>query len=164
MSKPGPKPAANNVVRLNGGEHTTHRPERGEIKTQTEIPACPRWLSKYAKEKWKEITTELARYELIASLDKDALTIYCDSFGVFREMCEKIQQLTGIDTNQPDAGMQFGTIQLTPSNYKTVSAYWIVRNKAAEQMLKIGEQFGLSPSARVRVSPFNPNQGELNFD
>ena len=167
MSKTGPKPTPSNVVKLNGGKSTTHRPEQESLETFTEIPTCPRWLSKYAKDKWKEITVELERYELISTLDKDALTIYCDSYGVFREMCEQIKALTGVDTSDPESEEQnkiFGTIQLTPKGYQTVSAYWIIRNKAAEQMMKIGEQFGLTPSARVRVNTHNPDQGELDFD
>src|SRR3990170_1398758 len=164
MARPGPKPMPDNVVRLTGGSDKTHRPLPESIKTETEIPTCPSWLSSMAKTKWKEITKELARYDLISTLDKDALTIYCDTYGTFRQMCEEIQRLTGIDTSTEEGEKKYGVIQLTPGNYKTVSAYWIVRNRSVEQMLKIGEQFGLTPSARVRVNPINPDQGNLNFD
>lgn len=162
--KPGPKPSPANVVALKGGSQTTHRPLPGEIKTDVEVPACPAFVraNKCAKKHWDYIVHQLKRYELISRLDQAALVGYCTAYAHF----QMAEEMIGIKTEFDGKGeiLNHGLIQATPQGYSQVSPWWVIRNKALEQMIKIGDLFGMTPSGRVRINPINPNQGQLNFD
>lgn len=155
MSTRGPKPQSAQVHYLTGGADKRDHSGQLDAHVACEVPACPSWLSKDAKKVWKYITKELERYGMISKLDRHTLATYCSAVAMFEQTERKIQEL--------EVEGKTALTSKTPQGYEQVSALWVIRNKAFDQIKVIAEQFGLTPSARARVKVKDPNQGELDL-
>lgn len=59
--------------------------------------------------------------------------------------------------NAEDAGGSAGLVSVTPSGYEQMSVWVQIRNRAYDRMMKFAAEFGLSPSARSRVTASKNN-------
>ncbi len=118
-----------------------------EPKPEVEAPACPDFLSDYAKEEWERIVPELLRNGLLTSLDGATLAAYCAAYGRWREAEERIAS-SGIVIKMGDKG------------YIVQSPWLQVANKAIKQIEIFAARFGLSPSdrTRIRIDPQKPKE------
>lgn len=142
MGTRGPKPLPDNVHRLNGN------PSKKKLavlhdgsRIPVEIPDCPTHLCAAAKKEWKRITVELERLGLIAKIDRAALGAYCAAYARW-EAAEKKLNKEGIDS----------LVYKMPSGYEQTSAWLQISNRSLEIMYKFLAEFGMTPSARSRVS------------
>ncbi|MEX2227480.1 MAG: phage terminase small subunit P27 family [Dehalococcoidia bacterium] len=104
----------------------------------SDIPTCPRELSKTAKREWRRIAPELAQLGLLARIDRAALALYCDAWA---RWCEAQQAL-----------QKYGVVVKSPNGFPMQSPYLAIANKALDQMRLLLGEFGMSPSSRTRVS------------
>ena len=153
MAKSGPKPLPKNVHVLNGNPSKLPRNALFDdcIRPRTEIPTPPDHLSPEALEEWNRISGELEALGLISQIDRAALSVYCQAYGRWVQ-CEK--KLTELGEK--------GMVETTPSGYKQQGTWLQISNRAVEQMKSFLVEFGMTPSARSRVTPSSP-QGDL-FD
>lgn len=146
---PGPKPVPVNLRLLPPLSNTKAAPGAlEEVRPPVEIPDCPGHLLPVAKSEWARITPVLADLGLISKMDRAALAVYCQAYGRWRQAERKIAEANAAD---PDG--EAGLIGLTPSGYKQMSVWLQISNRAAEQMYKFLCEFGMTPSARSRVTP-----------
>jgi P27 family predicted phage terminase small subunit len=142
MGERGPKPLPANVHLLNGNPSKKKFSVLSDgSRVPVEIPDCPSHLDAGAKREWKLIVPELERLGLIAKIDKAALAIYCVAYSRW-EAAEKELKKLGLDA------LTFKT----PSGYTQTSPLLQISNKAQEQIKSSMADFGMSPSARSRVS------------
>lgn len=147
--KPGPKPVPSNVHRLRGNPSKLSSGELvDEVRPPVEIPKCPNHLLPEAKKEWRRIAPLLEELGLIAKIDAAALAVYCQAYGRWRQVERKIKEL-----NDADPKGEAGLIGLTPSGYQQMSVWLQISNRSVEQMHKFLTEFGMSPSARSRVTP-----------
>lgn len=154
----GPKPVPTNVHVLRGNPSklplSTLLSGDGTVRPETEIPDAPEWLSDEARAEWDRITPHLQKLGLVSSLDRAVLTAYCVAWSDFVWAEGRIIELGG------DAGR----IIKTHSGYQQVSALWTIKGNALDRLSRFAADFGLSPSARSRVTsgePVSGAQGEL---
>jgi P27 family predicted phage terminase small subunit len=141
--KPGriPKPTNLKLVQGNPG----HRPmNKGEVSPEVGVPDCPAHLSAEAKSEWDRITPLLFRYRLISNIDTAALALYCQSYGRWQQAEREIEKLRAKGGD--------GLLVKAPSGYPIQNPYLAIANRAAEDCYKYLQQFGMSPSARTRVT------------
>lgn len=143
MGQRGPKPLPANVHMLRGNPSklSTHQLRDG-IAPKVEIPACPKHLKGAALKEWKRITVELEVLGLVSKIDRAALAMYCTAWGRYVEAEEKIQALG-----------EAGLVDETPNGFRVQSVWLNIANKAMEQCKSFLSEFGMSPSARSRVTP-----------
>ncbi len=132
---PPPKPGALRIAGGNAGK----RPIVQGAEPDTALPECPEELSEAARLEWFRIGGELKAMDLVSRLDRAALALYCAAFADYWEAYAQVQDL--------------GTVIKSPSGYPIQNPYVAIRNKAWEQLHKALLEFGLSPSARMRVKP-----------
>jgi P27 family predicted phage terminase small subunit len=101
----------------------------------------PTHLDTEARKEWKRISVELEKLGLVAKIDRAALGVYCVAYSRWAK-AEKNLKNMGDD----------GLIDTTPSQYKQISVWLQISNRAVEQMHKFLAEFGMTPSARNRVS------------
>lgn len=142
MGTRGPRPLPDNVHLLNGN------PSKKKLavlhdgsRIPVEIPDCPTHLCPSAKKEWKRISVELERLGLIAKIDRAALGVYCQAYARW-ETAEKKMRKLGDDA----------LIYKMPSGYEQTSAWLQISNRSVEIMHKFLAEFGMTPSARSRVS------------
>jgi P27 family predicted phage terminase small subunit len=156
MGARGPKPLPANVHLLRG--NAAHKPV-GQllddiVRPEVAVPPCPQHLSADARAEWRRITPHLKKLGLISQIDRAALTGYCQAWGDYVWAQRRIKELNGDDP----AGER-GRIWDTPSGYKQISVPMQISNRALDQMAKFLAEFGMSPSARSRVTASDPQLG-----
>jgi phage terminase small subunit len=170
MGQRGPKPLPGNVHLLRG--NASKKPMSSfldEFKPEVEIPDFPSWIWPEAKKEWKRIAGELERYGLISKLDRAALVLYCQAWA---KMVWAERQLTRAmklaDEKRAEAegrGEIYdggdGIMVKTANGNFTYSHHWVVGRHAASEVKRYLDLFGLSPSARTKVSTSDNRQGEL---
>lgn len=157
MGARGPKSLPANVHALRGNPSKLPLDRLlDSIQPPVEIPRCPGHLQVEAKREWKRMGAELEALGLISQIDRAAFVGYCTAWAetVF---CE--QKISVLNAADPEG--QAGLIGITPSGYQQMSVWVQIRNRAYERMLKFSAEFGMSPSARGRVTPSENRQSNL---
>lgn len=98
----------------------------------------PKHLQGEARLEWRRLGRRLVEVGLFADIDAGALALYCQAWARWVEAESKLAE--------------FGIVIKTPSGFLQQSPYLSIANKAMEQMAKLLVEFGMSPSARSRVS------------
>lgn len=106
------------------------------------LPDPPEHLNDAAKEQWAKLGGQLVELRLMTQVDVGQLALYCTAWARWAEAEEKLRLE--------------GFVVITPNGYPVQSAYLAIANKAMEQMQRALLEFGMSPSARRRVSAGAP--------
>jgi P27 family predicted phage terminase small subunit len=124
------------------------------LRPDVHIPELPSYL-KYggsgpelameAKAEWERITPHLAKLGLISELDRAAAANYCFYWALDVLASKRLIELG-------DAAL----IEETPSGYKQIGVWLQIKNRAAAALKTYLAEFGLSPAARSRVTPSDP--------
>lgn len=173
MGARGPKPLPANVHMLRGNASKLSALRLAEdLQPDVEIPGCPPHLMAEAKKEWKRITPELVKYGLVSRLDRAALALYCQAWArwVWAErQLQRAQALAAERQAEAEARGEIwtggdGMTVATPNGHTTYSPHWVISNRAAEQVHRYLDSFGLSPSSRARVRVSNAQRGLFEAD
>ena len=138
MAKRGPKPTPSKVLKLRGSWLLNNR--KDEPQPESGAPSCPSWVGTIGKREWKRITKQLEPLGLLTELDRVALALYCqayDDYVTAKKEMDKEDMRPVVKT----------------ANYNYVQNPMVgVMNKAWQRVLKAAAEFGLTPSARTRIS------------
>jgi P27 family predicted phage terminase small subunit len=129
---PAPMPYELRVLR---GSATAKR--TSSVKPARSIPTCPRVLKGESRRVWKRLTAELNAMGLLYGCDLAMLTALAEAWGEF------VETSTELNTT--------GKTFTTDKGYVAVHPLVGIKNAAAERVVKISREFGLSPSARTRI-------------
>lgn len=150
--KPGPKPQPSNVVQLHGNAGKKPAPELLEqFRPEVELPKTPSFLNlkgaglAEAKREYLRLGEELLRYRRVSELDRGALAHIAVEWGMYVWAIRKIAE-----TNAADPEGEKGLIEVTSTGYRRQSVYLEIKNKSLDNYLRLGAEFGLTPSARAR--------------
>lgn len=139
-----PKPTALKLLTGNPGK----RPLRfDQFAPEARIPRCPSELKGEARREWKRVTVELHRCGMIAEVDRGLLAMLCSTWARWIEAEQMIEKAAAAAADGQ------GLFVKTPNGFPVQSPWVAVSNKAIETYKSLGAEFGLSPSARVRVIP-----------
>jgi P27 family predicted phage terminase small subunit len=134
-----PKPLQLRIIEGNPG----HRPlQKNQPKPTPVAPSRPAGLKGEAKREWCRIVPELERLGLLTVIDRAALAGYCQAWAR-AVAAEKVLAEKGQVKETPN-----GYLQQRPEVSIAFKAWQLVRAFAAE--------FGLTPSARSRLSVQKP--------
>ncbi len=132
---PPPKPARVKLLEGNPGK----RPLKGDgPKPQPVRPTCPDWLTDAAKAEWRRLAPELQKLGLLTLLDRAAFAGYCQSYGHWLEAETVLRKQ--------------GRLYVTPSGRVRERPEVEIARKSLQLMRAFAVEFGLSPTARGRMS------------
>ncbi len=140
-----------------------------ELRPEVELPGFPSWLWGEAKKEWKRVGAELVRYGLVSKLDRAALVLYCQAWAkmVWAEqmLTRAMKQAEAARAAAEEKGEEYtggdGLMVKTAGGNFTYSHHWVVGRHAAAEVRRYLDLFGLSPSARSRVTTSDNRQGSL---
>ena len=170
MGRPGPKPLPSNVHALRGNPSKKPLGQLlDDFKPEVEIPDFPVWIWPEAKKEWKRITVELERYGLVSRLDRAALVLYCQAWAKLtwaeRMLTRAMKAAEEARLQCEQDGKEYtggdGMMVKTANGNFTYSHHWVVGKHAASEVKRYLDLFGLSPSARSRVSTSDNRQAAL---
>lgn len=139
-----PKPTHLKLITGNPGR----RPLRmDEFRPAANIPPCPKHLKGEARKEWLRVSRLLLEHCMVADVDRGALAMLCtlwDRYVTAEDMIYKAKEA---------APGSAGLFVKTPNGFPVQSPWLAVSNRAIEQYKSMCNEFGLTPAARVRVTP-----------
>jgi phage terminase small subunit len=132
MGRRGPAPKPTKLVVLEGNPGKRPLP-KNEPKPSPCIPNCPAWLLDDAKALWKTLAPELDRISLFTTVDGVAFAVLCQTFARWKQADQ--------------AGSEHGD---------RLAVKYVAQVKA------LCQEFGLTPSARTRISVKTPEVDDLD--
>lgn len=143
MGRRGPRPRPNAIKMMRGNPGKRRvvdcpRPEAAE----TRLPSAPAWLDREAKAKWRELVPQLKCMGVLARIDRDALSRYCDTWAWWRRIRLFIDEKGETYLLRDDDGRP-RYIQQLPQV--------AIAHKLATQLTRLEAEFGLTPAARATI-------------
>ena len=137
MRGPAPKPTAVKVLQGNPGKRPL---PKGEPRPATadRVPTAPRWLSEEGRAEWKRLAPRLHAVGLLTEVDGTALGLLCEAFAQY------VTAKTIVDRE----GMLL--VSDKGNAYQHPAAG--LMTQARGELLKWVREFGMTPSARSRIS------------
>jgi P27 family predicted phage terminase small subunit len=140
----GAKPVPTQLKLLRGNPGRRPISEGLRPEQSANVPEPPPFITGYAADEWWCVATELHRLGVLTKVDTATLAAYCFSYGQWRDAAELIASMQG----DPARGMvirtQFGGAAENP--------LLSIARKAAHDMVRFGNEFGLTPAARSRIT------------
>ena len=143
--KPGtkPKPTQLKLIEGNRGKRPLNRKE---AKTIPSLPTPPPHLTADALEEWNRVAHWLHQIGLLSEADRAALAADAQSYGRWVQAERAIAKMA--EKDQLTGGLMIKT-----SNGNAIQNPLVgTANKAAADMMRYAAEFGMTPSARSRIS------------
>ncbi len=145
MAPRGPKPKPTRLKVLTGTARA-HRLNPAEPEIEPAVPDAPDHLSDEAHAEWVRVTDEMAQAGILSALDRGALAAYAQAYGRWVAAERALHVVAARDA------VTAGLIIRTQSGNAIQNPLVGTANKAMADMVRYAAEFGLTPSARSRVS------------
>jgi P27 family predicted phage terminase small subunit len=147
MGRRGPAPTPTAILKLRGSPLATKRRNLREPKGPPGRPRCPDWLDEDAKAAWRHLIPQLDSMGVLTRIDGNALARYCRLWSRWRK-AEAFLDKNGEMYPLKDEAGKVKCFQPFPQ----VS----IANKLAQQLTRLEQEFGMTPSARTRIQLNKP--------
>ena len=149
-----PKPTA---LRLVGGNAGRRPLNKNEPKPELSQPTPPAFLNDDAKVEWGRICETLYKVGLMTELDRGALAACCQAYGRWAQAERALARMS--DKDELNRALMIKT-----SNGNAIQNPLVgIANKAAADYVKYAVEFGMTPSARARVTATTNDKQEDNL-
>jgi len=128
-----PVPTKLKILRGNPGKRPLNTQEP---QPKVGAPSCPPHLGEIARAHWRRMVKEMRPLNLLTRLDVAALAIHCDRWERWVQATEELRKYGPV--------LKMGAMLIQ-------SPYIAIADKAMNQILKTGAEFGYTPSSRTRL-------------
>ena len=149
-----PKPTHLKLIEGNPGKRKVNPVEPEPLP---ELHAPPPFLPQEGQDEWKRVATELYNLGLLTVVDRTALAAYCHSYAIWKQATDAINQMAARD--QLTRGLMIKTTNGNAIQNPLIGT----ANKAASDMVRYAAEFGMTPSARARISAQPPGGAGSKF-
>jgi P27 family predicted phage terminase small subunit len=141
----GPKPTPT-AIKLSRG---TFRADRSAVREAEPIgkPRCPKWLNADAAKEFRRIVKLLDTMGLLGAVDENALARYATTWMRWRQALQMIERGGEVVVYKDEAG-KVKAVQ--PSAFNSIA------RSLAEELSRLEQAFGMTPSARSRIEVTMP--------
>jgi P27 family predicted phage terminase small subunit len=145
MKGPPPKPTALKLLDGNPGQRPLN-----QLEPTLEVaePVCPEHLDEIARREWKQVVPILMKMRVLTEGDGAMLGIWCQTYSTLIDLQGRIAKTGTLYTTKKG-----GFVQTNP--------LFLQMLKCVNVIAKISAEFGLTPSARVRLHAA-PEEGSDN--
>ena len=159
MGSRGPSPTPSEVLKRRGSWRANTRP--GEPKPEPARPKPPKWLGPKARQAFLYLSRHLDAMGVLTRLDQNALARYATLWVRYRKAEEFIEKHgdTYVVRDKPGPNGEPGQ----PVGFKTYPQ-WRHALALAQELVRLEREFGLTPSARARLSVEVPVQDKPTLD
>ena len=139
MGLRGPKPTPAAILRQRG----TFRADRhADSARPIGKPRCPKWLSKDAAREFRRIVKLLDTMGLLGAVDENALARYATTWVRWRQALQMIEKGGEVVVYRDEQGKPKA---VQPSAFNSIA------RSLAEELSRLEQAFGMTPSARSRI-------------
>lgn len=141
------KPTRLKVIEGNRGHRPLEPDAEPQFSIPDDMPSPPSFLDPYAVEEWERVAPELYANGLLTVVDAAALGAYCQAASTWRQASEELE----LDRKANDRAKARGLVIETKQGNRIQNPLLGIANKARADMVKLGSEFGLTPSARASL-------------
>jgi P27 family predicted phage terminase small subunit len=146
---PAPQPSILKYIRGNPRKQPLNANEPTPDLIEIEIPA-PVALGKKAAAVWDDMVPRLSQMRVLTEADIPTLTRYCIEAELYFDCYEKVKIAGEEYTHwEPDPNRTDGKMRI---KYTQVAPWATQMSKHHSAMLRIEQEFGMTPSSRSQVS------------
>lgn len=140
MAGIGPPPTPTAILKARGS--WLPRTRKKEPQLGKGVPQCPSWLDADAKKAWKDLVPVLDGMGVLTKAEKRALARYCDLSVEYERLAIFVAE----------HGSTYPIKNADGAVQRLCQFPQAVRKMAlADVLLRLEQQFGLTPSARTRI-------------
>jgi P27 family predicted phage terminase small subunit len=139
MRGPAPIPTAIKAAEGNPGKR---RLNHSELLHEPEAPPCPRWLDARGRKEFHKLLGELIKMKVLREVDQIQLANLCDAYSILITAREALAKLA------PEKQL----LVKTPKGAVQQNPLLSVVNTQRQIISRLAAEFGLSPSARARLT------------
>ena len=149
---PAPEPSILKYIRGNPSKETLNTAEPTPELVPQDFPP-PKILDGKAADVWNDTVPKLARMRVLTEADVPTLTRYCIETALYLVCYEKVK-LGGEEYTilEPDPNRTDGKLRI---KYTQVAPWATQMHRHHAAMLRIEQEFGMTPSSRSQVSTTN---------
>lgn len=136
---PPPQPSQLALVKGNPGKRALNAKEP---KANGKLGAPPEWLDTRGKAAWRSLATIIGDMRLESASDRKALELLCGAYAEYREADDEVRR----------SGITYARKTATGEVVITTHPAVVIRADAMRRVHRMLLEFGLTPSARSRVS------------
>lgn len=145
-----PKPTHLKLVTGNPGKRAM---PKAEARVVPALPSPPPHLADDAKVEWGRVSEDLYKVGLLSHIDRAALAAYCQAYARWAQAERAIAEMAKRD-------QLTGGLMIKTSNGNAIQNPLVgTANKAAADMVRYAAEFGMTPSARSRITATPPEDG-----
>ena len=134
------------LIKGNPGQAHGRKLPENEPQPVVHIPPIPGHLDAYAEEEWNRVCQVLFNVGILTDIDGAALGAYCQSYSRWRLAEETLASMA--ENDETTKGLLIRTTNGNAIQNPVVG----IANKAAADMVRYAAEFGMTPSARSRLS------------
>lgn len=154
MGKRGPAKTPTPILKLHGSRRANTR-ESTEPAFETGSGKYPHWLNTDGRKEWTRLVEILDRAGVLTEADRNALARYCKLWMEWRKCQQFIDRNGTTYMPKDDCGKPKGKLMKFPQVDYSL--------KLSTQLLRLEQEFGLTPAARSNVRVENmANEGCVN--
>ena len=141
MGERGPRPTPSSMLRLRGSWRADLNAD--EPQPTSGAPAKPEDLEPLASAVWDHMAVELSKMRVLTVADGYALEMLCRTWAKWQDAEQSLAKHGSVfPIRNPDGSLKY--LQQSP---------WVsITRQLSDQLLKMLREFGLTPSARTRIS------------
>ena len=150
MGARGPAPTPTAILSMRGSARAAGRGD--EVQGPPGSPDPPGWLSESATDVWHELVPMLMQMGVLSKVDGNALARYCEIWIRWRRAAEFLASVPS----------EFYEVRTLASGKKELKPLPMVAiaDTLSTQLLRLEQQFGMTPSARVGLEVTAPPASE----
>ena len=141
MGKRGPRPEPT-IIKMAKGNPGKRPLNKSEPKPPSDDITPPEYLSGKSLEKWHEITPQLKCMGVMTKADVETIGRYCTMWEQWLKYLDQCRRGLDVLVIRDEAGKV---------KYMQSSPAATMQQKLATSMLRIEQEFGLTPSARTGI-------------
>jgi P27 family predicted phage terminase small subunit len=149
---PGPPPKPTPLLKLSGSWRAQKR--KGEPTAPTGTPKPPKWLTPETLEAWQELVAAIEPMRVLTQSDALALAQAAEYLAKWKRMTAKVAQMGEVIAIRDAAGNVTGFRQ---------SPFAALQMQYGGMLHRFMSEFGLSPSARARLTGATETQENTSF-
>ena len=148
MGKRGPRPEPTiiKMAKVNPGKRPLNK---SEPKPPSDDINPPSWVTGVSLEKWEEVVPKLVGMGVMTNADIDTIARYCTMHEQFVKYLEQVRRGLDVLVIRDEKG-KVKYMQSTPAA--------TMMTKLAASMLRIEQEFGLTPSSRTGIVASKPEE------
>jgi P27 family predicted phage terminase small subunit len=148
MGLRGPAPTPTAVLNQRGSWRG--KKNKSEPRPAKKTPLCPKWFDKDRRAVWKQLIPVLTEMGVLTRIDGWTLERYCDAMVRWRQTSKSLSETGEVYVTARDDKGKPKCVQQLPQ----VS----ICSQLAALLAQIETQFGMTPSARTRITVEVPKE------